>query len=418
MISIDFAPEQIYSYRIDLCFKLKEMKSQIALSLIFLLILSCVEPQMELKMPHSESIYLQGKNDQLLNPFSFHVDPMERLLLVNIEKNPDSVYKGFEPQFFDDEVHGRGLLVIGWRNDLRVDVYHESGLKLNTSTYDIAGKGLNQMLERKFTSSVFEVLDAGVVADISFDDGLGRKIEIRIFEKHPKTRKPFSLLAPMGDAAENPSAMPLVFVHDFYFVRRNHTEFQISIDGQTHKPDKFPIPLDGTWMLFTRYSADPFIVTFNPAMDGQLNLENLGERSLLKKDGSELELSVNGTAKEIHRLTQKTSKHEIHLEFEPAFPQLNLLKNNIEVTGKFIVKGQISAGRIGGIYKVKKNQSNIQIVLEPTEGWIPNETKIPIRFLYSVAKIFKHWPKTYRWTAELQEEDGNWKMKSDWERLK
>jgi len=138
----------------------------------------------------------------------------------------------------------------------------------------------------------------------------------------------------------------------------------------------------------------------------------------LIKEGTELELSVNGAAREIHRLTKKTGKHEIHLVFEPAFPQLNLLKENIEVSGKFSVKGQISAGRIGGIYKVKRNQSNIQVVLEPKEGWIPNETKIPIRFLYTVAKIFKHWPKTYRWTAELQEDNGNWKIKSDWERLK
>jgi hypothetical protein len=395
-----------------------EMKSQIALCLIFFLYLSCVEPKTELKMPHPESIYQQGENDQLLNPFSFHVDPMERLLLVNFEKNPDSVYKGFEPQYFDDEVHGRGLLVIGWRNDLRVDVYHEPGLKLNPATYDIAGKGLNQMFEKKFTSAVFEVLDAGVMADIVFNDGLGRKIEIRISEQHPKTRKPFSLLAPMGDAAENPSAMPLVFVHDFYFIRRNHTEFQILIGGQIHQPDRFPIPLDGTWMLFARYSADPFIVTFNPARDGPINIEKVGEKNVLIKEGTELELSVNSAAREIHRLTKKMGKHEIHLVFEPAFPQLNLLKENIEVSGKFSVKGQISAGRIGGIYKVKRNQSNIQVVLEPKEGWIPNETKIPIRFLYTVAKIFKHWPKTYRWTAELQEDNGNWKIKSDWERLK
>lgn len=394
------------------------MKNQIFHHLIFSLVLSCLKPQFELQMTHPISIYQPGENNQILNPFSFHIDPMERLLLVNIEKDPDSVYKGFEPQYFDDEVHGKGLLVIGWRNDLRVDVYYETGLKLNPDTYDIAGKGLNKMHETRFTSAEFEVLDHGIRADIVFEDNLGRIVEIRILEKNPKKRKPFSLLAPMGDAAESPSAMPLVFVHDFYFVRRKHTEFQVAINGQTHQLDKFAIPLDGTWMLFTRYSADPFIVTFNPAMNGPIYPAKLDKKSILNNDGSELEWSVNGPAKEIKRLTKMTNKHEIHLQFEPAFPQLNLLKEDVEVSGRFSVKGQISAGRIGGIYKVKRNESNILVVMEPTAGWIPNETKMPIRLLYFVAKIFKHWPKTYRWTAKLEENKGNWNMKSNWERLK
>lgn len=35
----------------------------------------------------------------ILNPFALSVDPMERLLLVNFEKDPDSTYIGFEPQW-------------------------------------------------------------------------------------------------------------------------------------------------------------------------------------------------------------------------------------------------------------------------------------------------------------------------------
>ncbi|WP_373523985.1 hypothetical protein [Aquiflexum sp.] len=369
-------------------------------------------------MAHSQTIYLNEKNKGLLNPFSFQVDPMERLLLVNFESDPDVIYKGFEPQYFDDQIHGKGLLVIGWRNDLKVDVYHEPGLKLREETYDIAGKGLNQMSERNFESAVCEILDAGVYADIIFEDNLGRKVEIRILEQHPKKRNPFGLLAPMGDAAENPSAMPLVYVHDFYFVRRRHSNFQLKIDGKHHKPDKFPIPLDGTWMYFTRYSGDPFIVTFNPAIDGNLKtMENI-ENQKVKNGSTELELSENGPAMEIKKMTEKTSNHEINVVFAPAFPQLNLLRNSVEVSGVFSIKGHSSTGRIGGEYHVKKYGNKISIILEPSEGWIPNESKLTIRFLYAVVKIFKHWPKTYRWTAELEEVDGSWEMKSDWKRLK
>lgn len=369
-------------------------------------------------MPHDPSIYFNEKNNRILNPFSFHIDPMERLLLVNFENDPDTIYKGFEPQYFDDHVHGKGLLVIGWRNDMKVDVYHEKGLKLKEETYDIAGKGLDQMVERKFGSAVFEIMDTGVQADIVFEDKTGRMIEIRILERHLKQRYPFGLLAPMGDAAENPSAMPLVYVHEFYFVRRKHTEFSITIAGKHHKPDKFPIPLDGTWMYFARYSADPFIVTLNSALHGELGTSDLTDNRLVVDGNTELELLANGPAMEIRKLTKRTAKHEINLTFEPAFPQINLLKDKVEVSGNFIVKGHSSTGKIGGEYKVKKNKNKTKILLEPSEGWIPNETKLTIRFLYAVVKTFKHWPKTYRWTAELEEVDGRWEIKSYWNRLK
>jgi len=117
-------------------------------------------------------------------------------------------------------------------------------------------------------------------------------------------------------------------------------------------------------------------------------------------------------------LTKRSSKHQIQLIFEPAFPQLNLLKESVELSGKFSVKGHSSTGKIIGIYKVQRNKTKICIVLEPSDGWIPNETKLTIRFLYAVVKTFKHWPKTYRWTAELDALNESWEMKSDWKRLK
>ncbi len=64
---------------------------------------------------------------RIYNPFQISIDPMERLLLVNFEKNPDTIYVGIESQAFDDDVNGKGHLVIGWRVDGKVDVYHEPG---------------------------------------------------------------------------------------------------------------------------------------------------------------------------------------------------------------------------------------------------------------------------------------------------
>ncbi len=74
----------------------------------------------------------------------------------------------------------------------------------------------------------------------------------------------------MGNAAENPSALPLILLHDFYFVRRKDTKIYIKINGKLHKPDKLPLPLNASKMYFTRYCPDPLIVTLNPAYNNIL----------------------------------------------------------------------------------------------------------------------------------------------------
>ncbi|MDZ7835001.1 MAG: hypothetical protein U5K84_06340 [Alkalibacterium sp.] len=101
-----------------------------------------------------------------------------------------------------------------------MDVYHQSTLKLDKKKYDITGKGLENILEREFTQAYYEVNTEGVQATYQFKDVMNREITIEIRETNSRKRKPFSLLAPMGDAAENPSSFPLILLYEFYFVRK------------------------------------------------------------------------------------------------------------------------------------------------------------------------------------------------------
>ena len=359
-------------------------------------------------MKHPKKIY-SDKEEALYLPFQFGIDPMEKLLLVNFEKDPDEEFIGLEPQFFDDEINGKGLLVIAWRKDMQVEVYHDKQIQPDPKKYDIAGKGLASMHQVDFERSEFEILSAGVVANIVFRDKNDRLIKIHIEEKHPKKRAAFGLLAPMGDAATNPSAMPLVLLHDFYFVRRKHTLLEVVIDGKNHQIDKLPLPLDGMWMYFARYSPDPFIVTFNPSFSGILESEN--------KEIGQLLWEENGSAKEIKSYSVSGDGHQIKIAFDPAFPQFNLIKAGLEVEGEFVISGENSTGSIQGIYKVSTKEDDVQIQIHPVGGWIPNEKKMSLRFLYTIASIFKNWPKTYLWTAKLKMEDQQWEMRSSWMRL-
>jgi hypothetical protein len=351
--------------------------------------------------------------------FAIDIDPMERLLLINFEKDPDSLYIGFEPQVFDDDSNGKGHLVIGWRTDGRVDVYHQPTLTLDPGKYDIAGKGLAHMIATDMEEAFYEVNDFGVQAAYRFKDLQGRQVDIRIAEKNERKRKPFGLLAPMGDAAESPSSMPLVLLHDFYFARKKNTDFSVSIDGKKHAPDLMPMRMDGARMLFTRYSPRPIIANFNPAFNGELPRLHV-EQGVAQRTASAytFEFEWNGAAARLKSMTRNNPVHSVRLGFEPAFPtQDEFSENNFSQKGNFEIQGDPSTGKIRGEYQIRNENGKVFVSLVPSGGWIPRPDKFSLRFLYTVAKVFKKWPTTYLWSAELEKtNDGAWNMKSNWKR--
>ncbi len=363
------------------------------------------------------NLFSQNMN-RLINPFSIQIDPMERLLLVNFEKDPDEIYIGFEPQVFDDEKNGKGHLIIGWRVDGKVDVYHQPGLTLDHTKYDIAGKGLANMVLVDMQVAEFKVDEFGVQAHYQFTDLKNRVVDLRINEYNTKKRKPFGLLAPMGDAAEHPSAMPLVLMHDFYFVRRKNTDFYVKIDGKDHPPDVFPMLMDWTRMYFARYSPEPVIATLNPAFDGLLKeIKVEYEKEQFTEGDVIYEIEWENQVPKLKSLTKSNKTHPIKLSFKPAFPNLDHLEVGSPVKGIFEIAGHPSTGAIGGNYLVCPNNEGAILVLVPSKGWKPRPTKLSLRILYSVGRIFKQWPTTYRWEAKLERtEDEVWNMNSSWKR--
>ncbi len=362
---------------------------------------------------------IQNENDMTHIPFNIVIDPMERLLLVNYENDPDTLYTGFEPQVFNDSINGQGHLVIGWRKDGRVDVYHEAGLRLDPEKYDIAGKGLANMIERKMPHAFFEINDHGVQAHYQFLDIHDRLVQIRIAEKHPRKRKPFGLLAPMGAAAENPSAMPLVLLHDFYFVRQKHSDIEVSINGKTHQVDKLPIPMDFRKMTFIRYSPEPLIATFNPAFNGTLpSMELPKETTRLQYKHQDILIEWKQDKAFIKQIKFNNDTYPVELHFDKPFPVFEFQEKDFNLKGRFSIRAHPSTGRICGQYNVDRVGEQIKIVMIPDKGWKPRPNKLSLRFLYTVARVFKHWPKTYEWTAHIEEEDGNFKMSSAWKRIR
>jgi hypothetical protein len=364
----------------------------------------------------------------VISPFHLHTDPMAGLLLVNFEKDPDRIYLGLEPQRFDDEIHGRGLLVIGWRVDGQVDVFHDPGLQLDPLTYGIAGKGLHAMEARSFADARFELGPSGAQVDLAFGDLEGRTIRLLVRETDTRPRRPFGFLAPMGSAASDPPALPLVFVHEFYFVRRAGSEVRIEIDGRNHRGDPIPLLLDRTRVHFLRYSADPFIVTWNPTLQGEADVLDVGAEAvrdvfLAEARGVRYELAANGDLLEIRRMSRREGGHKVTVEFAPAFPHLLALRDGVEATGAFRISADPAAGTVTGIWRVARRDRELHLEVIPEGGWTPGQAPRMARLLFRAVSTFRSWPTTYVWRGTLrrpapdQEVQGALPLQAAWERI-
>lgn len=355
-----------------------------------------------------------------LQPFELVADPMARLVLINFEKDPDSLYIGFEPQVFDDPHNGNGHLVICWRVDGRVDVYFDPALRTPDSTrYDIAGTGLAHLLPTRFDEARCEIGERGVDLAYSFTDLHGRQIRLRIREDHPARRKPFGLLAPMGDAVLYPTSMPLVLLHDFYFVRRRHTETEVNIDGRPHRLDRLPMRMDRRKMFFTRYSPDPLILTFNPSRDMILGPVSIGPGIPHMVGTDSLLLYPDPSGRGLKALERRQGRHSVNLEFVPPFPDIAQAPEGFHLEGRFTLRGDPSVGELAGTFLVDKHSQGIDLRLHPAEGWKPRPDKFSLRLMYGMARVFRQWPATYQWTARLEpRDDGDWHMRSQWTRLR
>ena len=345
------------------------------------------------------------------SPFNLDIVPMERLFLINFEKDPDELYHGFEPQWFDDPDYGSGLRVIAWRKDGFIDVYQQPGLTTDED-FSLAAKGLGDLIVHPMTGSYFKVSAQGVDVSFAFSDKTGREIDVKITEKNPRPTRPLTLLAPVGSSSDKPTFFPYYLMHSFDFVRQSMTEVKISINGRLHKPDTFPIPLNGSKIYFMRYSNDTFLVNWCPAYQGPLN-------SLPTNNSRGITIDNDQSSGEISRVSAERGIHSVEVSFTPAFPDVTKIEDRTTLQGQFVMKANCEeAGKITGTYTVNRGGNQVLVEMHPDGGWQSKPDILFLKFLFGVAKIFRKWPKTYLWTATITLQPGEEPaMESRWQRI-
>lgn len=366
-------------------------------------------------MENINQLYERPSNGTIYAPFGIKIDAMKQLLLINFEKDPDDVYIGLEPQAFCDEHNGCGFRIVAWRSDGYVDVYQQPGLKVPENKFDVAGKGLADLVIRPLKDMHYEITEAGVDIHFAFEDKLGRSIEVTIKESGKKPARPFSLLAPVASGSADPSALYMFFLYKFYFVRKAGTLIDIIIDGKRHIPDMLPLPLNGETCYFSRYSADPFLVSITAPNGMPVSVKP--QEGGADANGIRYDITDNGGNYEIARMSCGSGKHDVNINFSPAIPDIASLNDNASIEGKFRISSEESAGEVGGVYKVNNNGGNIEIYMHPSEGWKPNEKNLVLRLIYKVAAVFKTWPKTYEYRAYIDLTAETPVIQSAWKRI-
>lgn len=341
-----------------------------------------------------------------LFPFYIDLDPMERLMVASIKNDPE--FTMIEPQYFCDQINGRGLRVLLYRRDGKVDVYWQKGVIVNRDTITI-GSGINFFQEVEMDPSEFNITDTGVKCHLKFKDSVGKRVELKVFE-NAQGIKPFSFLAPVGKDILDPKRLFLAHMLSFDFVRKKETIFTGQIGDRPIQPESFPLLRGNKKVLFTRYSAQPVV--------GVLNPDNFKPLIFTAKPGSKFSMGHMQVITDEHNRVVKAGVYEkkktAELVFPDGFPDLAGLTEKDAKIGNWqyhICGEQIT----GGTYSLLRSGAKVDVKLDVTHNWKPEAMPLSFRIFTKVVKSFRTWPTTYMWQgrADLENESmtGGWSRK-------
>ncbi len=330
---------------------------------------------------------------QLILPFRLGLDPMEKLLVATFKGDPE--FEAIEPQLFDDAVNGKGMRVLRYRKDGRVDVYWQPGVRVDPNSF-VVGTGIGDFAETTIDPAFFEISERGVDLHVAFTDSRGREIELRVREDADGKRG-FPMLAPVGADIARPFQLFLVYMSDIDLVRRKGSFFEGRIGDRAVHPASLPVLLHGHRVLFIRYAARPVIGTLNPPMSQPL-IFDLAAPGSADVDGMSVVADRDG---KVTRISAGREPRQVEIGFLPGFPNLFGLTNGGSVSGRWSIR---IAGTLitGGSYHALREASRIAVGLDVTEHWKPSGLPLSMEIFTRVVPTFRSWPSTYRWRGAIE----------------
>ncbi|PKL18510.1 MAG: hypothetical protein CVV49_05340 [Spirochaetae bacterium HGW-Spirochaetae-5] len=341
---------------------------------------------------------------KIVFPVKLGIEPMQRLLIADFAD--DVEYEALEPQLFNDSINGKGLRVLRYRKDKKVDVYWQPGVFVDINTFNI-GAGIGDFEEVEMSASCFEVDEYGINLHLAFNDKQNRTVEMRIKENTPNNRR-IRFLAPVGNDIEKPKQFFLAYMLDFDFVKKRGTSFSASIGDRHLKPASFPLLRNFKKVFFARYSLRPSVGVMNPPMSIPLIFESQFP-AIKYVEGMNVSINKNGNIESINREYENIN---YEIKFFPAFPNMLDLQDNQPVKGKWEFK--IAQDLItSGTFSLNNYNGVVSAEIDVTGLWKPVGLPFSLNLFTKIAGFFRKWPATYKWIATVDFND-SFKMSSSW----
>jgi len=347
----------------------------------------------------------ESYNDFVL-PIKLALDPMKHLIVISFKGSVD--YEMLEPQLFDDKINGKGIRVLRYRKDKKVDVYWQPGVNVDPATLSL-GDGIGDFEETEFIKSIFEISSQRVYVEVSFVDKQKRIVNIRIDEQ-PTSKKRMSFLAPVGNDIKFPKQFFLAYMLDFDFLLKKGTVIDLSIGDNKLTPSNFPLLRNYKQVYFSRYSGRPAIATLNSSLKNLIIIESKPSETI-EAEGMNIEFDSSG---KISRLFIEENQITYEIYFTSGFPNLLNINETEVYKGEWIFN--IDRAKItGGSYSLTRNEKIVTFILDVSQSWKPLDLPLSFRIFTWINSFFRNWPSTYIWESTVDLENmtiaGSWKRK-------
>ena len=325
-------------------------------------------------------------------PFKVNYCPIKKLAIIPFEKQHDKVYKSFELQYLEGIPYGKGYRVIAYRWDNFVDVYDDHSLIFQPNeAFDVAENGLHKHVQVLIENVCFEKINNNQCISFSFKDITQREVKFYLKEFSTKKSIPMNLLAPIGYGSKHPNFLPLFFMYAFDFIRRKKTVVECTIDNESIKIDKFPMPMNCQFRYYARYSNDCELLEFaNTDTSNLIEVELSHHRYMDKK--VEYLFDENEA---LNRVQVHLDDRKIDIQFDPSFDI------SMDLKGSFKILPQKKMGYIEGIYEIIRNGDRVNIKLIPNKGWLAVPNSMITKMLFKPNSIFCRWSKYYEFIEEM-----------------
>jgi hypothetical protein len=343
----------------------------------------------------------------VLVPFTLRLTAPVRLMLLDLADDP--VYSGFEVQWVDSpEVGGAGIVLLAVRGeDGRADVLSDESLAVPRADYEI-GTGIREFCRVPVSPGRFDITDAGAQVDVGLTLPDGRDLRLHVREARTRPRPLVRMLAPAGHSMTDPRFFPFFWMDDMWFLRWPGASVEVRIAGQRRRVVRAGVP----WRL-VRYATGPLTALWCEQVSGPVP-EVSDEAGEHRVGSAWAQVTRLPHTPALSGLEVRRDARRLAITFDPPFPSLTEQPDGV-------VEGRVSAWaadrvQFGGTYRGRRSGDDVHLEILVDQPWDPGPQTALASALFRLLTVFRTWPTTYRWSADLDLASDPPRMSSRWSR--